>query len=373
MSRNKMLAWPFVAGFVVGVALLTRLPSVRAFVKWVYYAIARQNEVTRLNNLVDPLFRDQEKYKLEILKMSIAAAVFLVSDDILKLTFAGAISTLTIYGILPEAEQLLIPPIVLFKQENLLIDDARIVVQVTNHLLNHFLLLLGISLANVMYFVLLLVLCICCLPYRLLCCCLENCPQMPRRATNQVAAEDIPDSDVETTVPDAMDDDFVAGDNDDYDYDDNCDDHPDDYPDDIYGESAGLVSRLRGVSIFGSVELPTVSHVPQVLRSRDDLQELLSSEMSRKHNRFCYIRCLDPVDRVLFQAKMIQLIRETCHDRNQQETIITQGCLKMRTWRRIMKQIPTVATYKLWRKAYWGENSGRTIVHHTRTRFHVLV
>lgn len=274
---------PFVIVFVVGVAQLTRSPTVRAHVKWVYCAIAKRDEIKNWNDFVDPLFNDKEKYKLELLKMSIA-------------------------------------------------EDFK------------------------------------------------NCPHKLRRATKQVAI-DIPDPDVETTGTatildlgaETTDDDFVAGDNDEYDYDDYCDDHPDDYPDDIYGESIGLMSRLRGVSVFDSVELPTVSHVPQLLRSGNDLQELLSSEISRKHNRFCYIRCLDPVDGLLFQAKMIQLIYETCHDRNQQETIITQGCMKMRTWRRIMKQIQTVATYKLWRKAYWGENAGRTIVYSSHTHFHVLV
>jgi hypothetical protein len=125
--------------------------------------------------------------------------------------------------------------------------------------------------------------------------------------------------------------------------------------------------------------IPTSNQVsalpPPIPSSNSYLEELLIYELSRStnSNRFCYIRCLDLIDRELFQAKMIELIKVNCQDRETQETIITQGCMKMQTWRRIMKQIKTVTTYKLWRPAYWGENAGRTKVLPYHTNLHVLV
>lgn len=310
-------------------------------------------------------------------KIAAATVVFLVSDDALKLTFAGAISVLAVYGILPPLEHFLYPPSVECTREHLpvLIQDALTVVRVTNHLLNNLLLLSAILLANVIFHLRLL--------FQCLCCCMKwiCCPQ--EHATNQVAIEYVPDPeaypsgvvDILNTGPEAnpavtdeWDNDAVAGDKDDDNYDD-------DGNDDDFDESTGLLSQLKGFSAFGSVELSPLPPLPPlpIPITANHLQELLSYEMNRKNNLFCYMRCLDPVDRALFQAKMIELILENCKDRSQQIAIITQGCMKMRTWRRIMKQIQTVNTYKLWRNAYWGENAGRKMIHKIHSIFHVLV
>jgi len=157
------------------------------------------------------------------------------------------------------------------------------------------------------------------------------------------------------------DNDSVSGDkDDDYDSDD---------------ESTSLLTRmLRSVTLKGTGPSSIEKSSPPLPTSETYLADLLRYEFSRsKRNRFCYIRCLDPVDRETFQAKMIEQIEVNCKDREKQELIITQGCMKMRTWRRIMKQICTVTTYKLWRSAYWGENAGRPNVSPTRTNYHVLV
>lgn len=128
---------------------------------------------------------------------------------------------------------------------------------------------------------------------------------------------------------------------------DNADDSDSDY-----GESTSLLTRrLRPAAFKDSIEK---SH-PPLPTSETYLADLLKFEFSRaKRNHFGYIRCLDPADRETFQAKMVEQIHENCHDPAKQEMIITQGCMKIQTWRRIMKQICTVTTYKLWRSDWWG-------------------
>lgn len=120
--------------------------------------------------------------------------------------------------------------------------------------------------------------------------------------------------------------------------------------------------------------VPPIKLHPPLPTSETYLADLLRYELSRaKRNCFCYIRCLEPVDQELFQAKMVELTEASGLDRDTQEQFITQGCMKMGTWRRIMKQIDTFATYKLWRAAYWGEHAGRPTVSSATTDFRLLV
>ena len=134
-----------------------------------------------------------------------------------------------------------------------------------------------------------------------------------------------------------------------------------------------LTCILRAVTFTDTTPSSTLKS-PPLPNSETYLADLLRYQFSHaKQNRFCYIRCLDPIDGEIFQAKMIELIQKNCKDRGKQELIITQGCMKLHTWRRIMKQINTVNAYKLWRLTYWGENAGRAEVSPYQGRFHVLM
>lgn len=155
------------------------------------------------------------------------------------------------------------------------------------------------------------------------------------------------------------DDDIVQGDND-----DTLDDD----------ESFGLLACLfRAFAV--NDRMPPIPTVPPPLPTSEIyLADLLRYELSRaKRNRFCYLRCLDPVDQELFQAKMVEVIEASGKERDLQELFITQGCMRMGTWRRIMQQTRTMATYKLWRAAYWGENARRPPTSSNTTNYRVLV
>lgn len=113
------------------------------------------------------LLADQDKYKLELMKFTIAVIVFFFSNDILKLSLAGATSVLAIYGICPIAEDFLLAPPDFLRQEKLFIDDMFFCARGINDLLNHVLLLLVLLLANILFCVLLLVSFVLGLPLRL--------------------------------------------------------------------------------------------------------------------------------------------------------------------------------------------------------------
>jgi hypothetical protein len=104
------------------------------------------------------------------------------------------------------------------------------------------------------------------------------------------------------------------------------------------------------------------------------LIKLLEYEYSRtSHDRFNYLRCLAPVDRLSFQLEMVSQIEKWHQDRLTQEAIIKKGGMKMGTWRSIMKAINLQSTYKLWRSAYWGENAGNKEIVRDTSNSHNLV
>lgn len=90
--------------------------------------------------------------------------------------------------------------------------------------------------------------------------------------------------------------------------------------------------------------------------------------------RFCYLRCLEEPDRAAFRKKMVHLLQRNCVSRGEQEAIITQGCMHLRTWKEIVLKLPLLAcTYKLWRLAFWGENAGGKVTAPIKTNYHVLI
>lgn len=83
------------------------------------------------------------------------------------------------------------------------------------------------------------------------------------------------------------------------------------YKDDDADDSFSYLTRMIGALFVADAVPPSALrlHHPPLPTSAHYLEELLSYKLSRaKRNSFCYIRCLDPVDREIFQAKMIELI-----------------------------------------------------------------
>lgn len=288
-----------------------------------------------------------------MLKIFISTVIFFISNDMMKLGFASGISTIAIFGILPSADYFIMPQFIKWESFKVLIDDIFLFIGIVNHFCNNFLLLLIIILANFGY----LLLCLILLPIVWIYGLVNHYFKTTHIKSIQTTVGSFEDIYPESNIDSKSDDDNVSGEDDDE------------------SESVSLLTLFFHIVGFKDTDTCIIKKLsPPFPNSETYLEDLLRYKLSiAKRNKFCYIRCLDPIDRETFQAKMIEEVKVNCKNREIQELIITQGSMKMRTWRRIMKQICTVTTYKLWRMAYWGENAGRSEISTTHTRYHVLV
>lgn len=107
-----------------------------------------------------------------------------------------------------------------------------------------------------------------------------------------------------------------------------------------------------------------------------DLVSLVCDLMEVRKNRFCFIRCLQAHDQVLFINEMTRLLY--VNNREQPEVMIetiSLGTMLMADWRFIMTniQVNLSAVYQVWRYAYWGESAGRLSISDSKTMYMVLV
>lgn len=103
------------------------------------------------------------------------------------------------------------------------------------------------------------------------------------------------------------------------------------------------------------------------------LADLLRYDLCGRAKRhcFCYLRWLDPVDQELLRAKRVEGMEARGNERDLQEQCITQGCMRMGTWRRILQQTRTVATYTRGETARRPPTSSHTT--HSRVLVETLV
>jgi hypothetical protein len=138
-------------------------------------------------------------------------------------------------------------------------------------------------------------------------------------------------------------------------------------------ETTSLLDRLwRGWSREVGCR-PTHAHGESPATSQF-YASLLEYELRIHAYRFCYLRCLHPIDQATFKEVFIDIIMRSAAEPARKERMITQGCMLMCNWASIMRRNIWVRRYELWRYAYGGERSGRATLNTSVTsRYHVFV
>jgi hypothetical protein len=187
----------------------------------------------------------------------------------------------------------------------------------------------------------------------------------PAEETPDLSTAGLQNPPIQRGLDDLHDDDMLAGEH----------EEEEDDSDGDYNETAGLLTRVLGrLTISDRQVAASVSEPSLDPHSDSYFSDLLDRALRQAPRmRFCYLKCLDPVDQITFKDTMVRLIKRNYTDLEMQKRIILQGCMRMGTWRTIMQRIPLACKYKLWRSAYWGENAGRTQLSTATSRYHVLV
>lgn len=89
--------------------------------------------------------------------------------------------------------------------------------------------------------------------------------------------------------------------------------------------------------------------------------------------KYSYLRCLASMDRMQFLVKAVQLLVLKNPDSQQRRNMILSGQIELELWIDIMKNIPLVSNYKLWRCATNWEVYRVTYDRNRLTPFHVEV
>jgi hypothetical protein len=88
-----------------------------------------------------------------------------------------------------------------------------------------------------------------------------------------------------------------------------------------------------------------------------DRHELVEN-MDNWPTRFCFIKCLESSDTESFILEYIKVVNAE----SDEVKYFRQGYIRVSTWLRIMKKIDLQHRYCVYRKSYWGENTGKSDV-----------
>ena len=120
----------------------------------------------------------------------------------------------------------------------------------------------------------------------------------------------------------------------------------------------GLIAGDAGIDEFtellSDVQTGTSLTLPIVTR------EGLNAKMESQPRRFCFIKCLSSKDQEAFKDKYLTTLNADASQLKYYE----HGCIQVSTWLEIMRNIEVECNYRVYRNAYWGENTGSKNVSH---------
>lgn len=88
----------------------------------------------------------------------------------------------------------------------------------------------------------------------------------------------------------------------------------------------------------------------------------LEAKMNEIPHRFCFLKCLQKSDKEAFIKEYITLLNSD----KAQLKYYESGVIKVSTWLSIMRRIELQNCYRVYRDAYWGENTGKKEVSSTK-------